>query len=418
MFRKLLTFFLLTLCVNAIAAPSIARWGLTVNNTAETYPGNVLFVDCANKNPAAWARAYLVNQSGVVIQQWHTGSFQWLAKPLGTDGSLLAMHQPGGVGTTACSQSSGALRLDKITLANVVSTVYYDPACRITHDFEIIGDGTYLVLCSMLITDPNVSTQPFFDEVIRRVDGSGNILWSWSTDAHYSQLALSDAAKQIIMAGQTYYSPTVASGYPVSSDVFHTNNIQFIPPNNSAASNPAFSAGNIMVDERNTNLIFVIDYATGNIVWQVGNISVGQHHARVIPSGLPGDGHILLLNNGGEGGYPPVVSWNNLHSSVDEFDPIANTLVWTYVAQAPAIDGFFTDAEGSAQRLPNGNTFIDEAAWGRFFEVDPAGNIVWEYVNYFQTHAAATRYIYRAYKVEPCWPGCNPEASIANTWTW
>ncbi|WP_218020989.1 arylsulfotransferase family protein [Nocardia crassostreae] len=35
---------------------------------------------------------------------------------------------------------------------------------------------------------------------------------------------------------------------------------------------------------------------------------------------------------------------------------------------------------GGAQRLPNGNTVITEAAFGRIFEVTPAQQICWEYV--------------------------------------
>ena len=34
-----------------------------------------------------------------------------------------------------------------------------------------------------------------------------------------------------------------------------------------------------------------------------------------------------------------------------------------------------------AQRLPNGNTLINEGWFGRFFEVTPEGSVVWEYVN-------------------------------------
>jgi len=31
--------------------------------------------------------------------------------------------------------------------------------------------------------------------------------------------------------------------------------------------------------------------------------------------------------------------------------------------------------------LPNGNTFINEGWFGRFFEVTREGSVVWEYVN-------------------------------------
>jgi hypothetical protein len=34
--------------------------------------------------------------------------------------------------------------------------------------------------------------------------------------------------------------------------------------------------------------------------------------------------------------------------------------------------------------MPNGNTFINEGAKGRFFEVTKEGKIVWEYLNPFR----------------------------------
>lgn len=36
---------------------------------------------------------------------------------------------------------------------------------------------------------------------------------------------------------------------------------------------------------------------------------------------------------------------------------------------------------GSAQRLPNGNTLLCEAAFGRLIEVTHRGDVVWEFVN-------------------------------------
>jgi hypothetical protein len=41
---------------------------------------------------------------------------------------------------------------------------------------------------------------------------------------------------------------------------------------------------------------------------------------------------------------------------------------------------FFSSFVSNAQRLPNGNTLIDEGMDGRFFQITPDGDIVWEYV--------------------------------------
>lgn len=42
---------------------------------------------------------------------------------------------------------------------------------------------------------------------------------------------------------------------------------------------------------------------------------------------------------------------------------------------------FYSSTMGSCQRLPNGNTLICEGTWGRLFEVNTKGELLWEYVN-------------------------------------
>ena len=44
-------------------------------------------------------------------------------------------------------------------------------------------------------------------------------------------------------------------------------------------------------------------------------------------------------------------------------------------------DMFTSSTLSNCQRLPNGNTFICEGEWGRLFEVTPAGELCWEWVN-------------------------------------
>jgi hypothetical protein len=74
---------------------------------------------------------------------------------------------------------------------------------------------------------------------------------------------------------------------------------------------------------------------------------------------------------------------------------------WTY--QDKPVSNFFTPRMGNAQRLPNGNTLINEASFGRFFEVTAEGETVWEYVNpYFGgPPTAQTNAVFRAYRYTP-----------------
>ena len=77
--------------------------------------------------------------------------------------------------------------------------------------------------------------------------------------------------------------------------------------------------------------------------------------------------------------------------------------VWSYTA--PKKSDFYSFFISGAQRLPNGNTLICEGSNGRIFEVTPAGEIVWEYINPFPnlTPKIPNATIFRAAKVAETW---------------
>lgn len=111
-----------------------------------------------------------------------------------------------------------------------------------------------------------------------------------------------------------------------------------------------------------------------------------QHNAHWIPEGLPGAGHVLVFNNGGE--RP-----DGRYSSVDEivlplkddgsyereeflaFGP--DKAKWSYTAEDKTT--FFSHFISGAHRLPNGNTLICSGAQSTIFEVTPEMKTVWRY---------------------------------------
>jgi hypothetical protein len=113
-----------------------------------------------------------------------------------------------------------------------------------------------------------------------------------------------------------------------------------------------------------------------------------QHNAHWIPKGLPGEGHLLVFNNGGrrpDGSY----------SSVDEivlpmgpdgkytrkpglpFGP--DKPVWSYTAEKKT--DFYAFFVSGAQRLPNGDTLICSGPDSTVFEVTADKQTVWKFVN-------------------------------------
>jgi hypothetical protein len=172
----------------------------------------------------------------------------------------------------------------------------------------------------------------------------------------------------------------------------------------------------VMLTVHEFNEIWVLDHGTttaqaashsggrygkgGDLLYRWGNPSAyragslkdqklfGPHSAHWIAKGLPGEGHVLIFNNG-------VRRIGGAYSTVDEIDPPVDArgcyesskgkafgpdrLFWSYVA--PKRTDFFAPVISGAQRLPNGDTLICSGTNGTVFEVTPTGDVVWKYVN-------------------------------------
>jgi hypothetical protein len=171
-------------------------------------------------------------------------------------------------------------------------------------------------------------------------------------------------------------------------------------------------------------------YRWGNpTTYKAGNsndqILFYQHDAHWIEKGLPGEGNILLFNNGTsrpEGNFSTIEEiTTNINQNGDypiipgyPFPPQNST--WTYQATPP--DSFYSPAISGTQRLPNGNTLICEGNFGRFFEITPNNKIVWLYVcpiagneilsvnEKIPENANGTQNsVFRAYRYGPNYPG-------------
>ena len=128
--------------------------------------------------------------------------------------------------------------------------------------------------------------------------------------------------------------------------------------------------GNLLLSFRDISTVVMINRETGAIYWKLGAPPLaGQHAPYLLPNG-----HVLLFDNG-----PHRLDQSFPYSRVLEIAPATKAIVWKF--QEARVADFFSPRLSNAQRLPNGNTLINEGWFGRFFEVTPAGAVVWEYVN-------------------------------------
>ncbi len=300
------------------------------------------------------------------------------------------------------------------------STGYYAP------DSEPYSDhGNTLILTHENLYNHEITDKRLIDDKIIEVTWDGEIVWTWRASEHFEEFGFDEAAKNAL-----FRNPNVRNG---DGDWLHINSISTLGENHwYEEGDERFAPENIILDSRNANILVIISKKTGNVVWKIGpdfNESketkalgwiIGQHHLHMIPKGLPGEGDLLVYDNGGMGGYgiPNPGSLDGINNAVRDysrvlqFDPTTLEIKWQYTPlEAGAL--LFTDASkfyssyiSSAQRLPNGNTLITEGSDGRIFEVTPEHEVVWEYVNpYFNNIMGKfpINMVYRAYRVPYDW---------------
>jgi hypothetical protein len=285
--------------------------------------------------------------------------------------------------------------------------------------------GNTLILGHKNLTDKRISDKPLLDDVIFEVNWDGDIIWEWVCSEHFDEMGFSESSKNTL-----FRNPTMVIGKGEVGDWMHMNSMSTLGPNKwFDKGDKRFHPDNIIWDGRQTNIIAVIDKGTGKIVWQVGPYYdqsealcqlgwiIGQHHAHMIPKGLPGEGNILVFDNGGFSGYgntnpgSPTGHNNALrdYSRIIEFDPITLKIVWQYTyleaGHLPIMNNykFYSPLISAAQRLPNGNTLITEGSGGRIVEVTRDYEIVWEYISPYFGMDNKSNHVYRAYRAPYEW---------------
>ena len=214
---------------------------------------------------------------------------------------------------------------------------YPVPGQEVTPDF-----GKMLILTHKDVNKPKISPHQLLDDCVIEIDREGNILWEWSVIDHFNEFGFTEEQKNAM-----YRDPTMRP--TGQGDLFHINCASYVGPNHwYDEGDERFNPQNIIMDSRECNIMFIVSHETGEIVWQVGpdftktpelrifGTIVGPHHTHMIPKGLPGEGHIMVYDNGGWAGYgaPNQFSKTGLKisrrdgSRVVEFDPTTLEIVW------------------------------------------------------------------------------------------
>jgi Arylsulfotransferase (ASST) len=297
---------------------------------------------------------------------------------------------------------------------------YQVSGCTCHHDVKYLPNGNVLMIVwetktrnEAIAAGRNPSTIPgntFTSDKIIEVKQtgptSGQIVWEWHVWDHLIQDYDSSKANYGVV-GDHPELIDINYGDSFVGDWLHTNSVDY---------NPKYDQ--VLIDIHNFNEVWVIDHSTtteeaagheggeygkgGDLLYRWGNpeaYDAGvagdqklffQHGAAWIPAGYPGEGHILVFNNGNN--RP-----SGQYSTVDEFAPPVDSegeyylepggaygpdeYTWSYSATPPS--SFYSTVFGGALRLMDGNTLICGGTTGKFLEVTPDGTKVWEYINKF-----------------------------------
>ncbi len=375
-----------------------------------TLSGQILFA------PMWGTTTYLIDNTGTVNHTWPSSYFpgvmvRWLG-----DGTILRTIRTGdGGGAGGAGGGVQKVQWD----GTVVWDFRYNTDGNLSHhDVRSLPNGNVLLIAWELKTQaetiaagrnpneaPSLGIWP--DHVIEvQPTGpiSGSIVWEWhswdhliqdydSTKANYGVVGDHPELVDINFGGEAY-------------DWLHTNSIDY---------NEEYDQ--ILLSVNSFNEIWVIDHSTtteeaaghtggnsgkgGDLLYRWGNPKAYragttsdqkfflQHDATWIDEGYPGEGNILVFNNGEFDPIPPTTSY----SSVNEITPPVNdageyylepgssygpeNLTWSYIGNPPT--SFFAFHLSGAYRLPTGNTLITHGESGKIFEVTPEGTTVWQY---------------------------------------
>ena len=288
--------------------------------------------------------AILMDMNGRVLHRWQrTYEEIWpgRTKRVPPEGWRRARLLPDG-GLLAIFEGNGLVRLDR------ESRVVWSYDAHAHHDLALLPDGGVAVLIWEAMEIPRLGRSgAVIVDFVALLDPEGRerrripILEAFERSEHAALLERAAAG----------------------NDMLHTNTLHRLD-GRFAARSSAFREGNFLISVRYMDTLAILDPEAGEVVWALTGSWRRQHEPSLVD-----DGSLLLFDNLGPGESSRVL----------EIEPLTGTLLWSY-GDEPG-QRFYSEACGTAQRLPNGNTLITVSDRGRAFEVTRAGRKVWEFVS-------------------------------------
>jgi hypothetical protein len=350
---------------------------------------------------------YLMNLEGQVVHQWRTSTRPGLSQQLLANGDIVRGGNLEQRGTFAAGQGAGG-RIEQLTWTGqtVWQKDFADNTQMQHHEIDVLPNGNVLALVWELVPaeeaiaagrDPKLlpDDELWPDKVVEYDPTTDQVVWEWRVWDHLVQEL--DETKPNYAEDVKDRPERIDLNYVLNedngdADWNHLNGINYNA-----------ELDQIVLSSRSFSELWVIDHGTtteaaagpaGDLLFRHGNPKAYdgkgertlyfQHDAEWIAPGLPGEGNILVFNNGA----PEIREF----SSADEVIPeiaadgtyVRDEKNGGFKAKTERVfptddDGLFAAIISSAQRMPNGNTVLAYGNIGHITEVTSDGEIVWDY---------------------------------------
>jgi hypothetical protein len=165
-------------------------------------------------------------------------------------------------------------------------------------------------------------------------------------------------------------------------EIIHLNKIEELS-SDIAADFPDFKAGDLALSMRDLNLVMVVDPGTSQVKWWRIGPWLRQHDPE-----FKAGGAIVVFNNnlyetspGITGGSAPRLS------NIVEIEVVQDK--YKIVCGGESNQQILSVLRGKIELTPGNALLITESLGGRVIEVDAGGDIVWEYINLYNSEEVA-----------------------------
>ena len=324
----------------------ITKSGVTLNNKEKRFDCIVLFAPMFGSG-----EVYAINSDGDIVHEWNLPWSPGLYGYLLPNGNLLYLGKTtkkSDVDFPFWQRFKGGIIAEVDKHSNIISKyedIYHHHDARKTLNGGLIYMTVEKVENSLAqqvkggVIPPDYSGTMWSDVLIE-LDENNNKIWEWHSTDHL------DVDRHLI----TFNDPR--------DEWSHGNTV--VPIDNDK----------VLVSFRNISTVALIDKNSGKFIWEIGPDILAQQHD---PS-LLANGNVLIYDNGVHRLDEPMP-----FSRIIEVNPSTKKIEWEYFDK-PKFN-FFSPYISGAQKLPNQNILVTEGNFGRIFQVDLNGEIVWEYIS-------------------------------------